>query len=59
MTQTTAAATTNTTNLVPTIILDALIGLLILHRRWRRATTLERTATSTSTPLVIGETGRP
>jgi RsiW-degrading membrane proteinase PrsW (M82 family) len=40
------------------LILDALIGLLILRRRWRRAAALERTATSISTPLVIGERGQ-
>jgi protease PrsW len=41
------------------LVLDAVLGLLILRRRWRRATALERPATSRSVPLVVGGTGQP
>lgn len=40
------------------LILDALIGLLILRHRWRRAAALGRTAASISTPPVIGGRGQ-
>jgi protease PrsW len=40
------------------LILDALIGLLVLRGRWRRATALDRPATPISLPLVIGERGQ-
>jgi RsiW-degrading membrane proteinase PrsW (M82 family) len=40
------------------LALDALVGLLILRGRWRRATTLERPAMPMRLPLVAGERGR-
>jgi RsiW-degrading membrane proteinase PrsW (M82 family) len=40
------------------LALDALVGLLVLRRRWRRATALDRPATSISLPLVVGERGQ-
>jgi RsiW-degrading membrane proteinase PrsW (M82 family) len=40
------------------LALDGFLGLLVLHRRWRRAAALDRPATSISIPLVIGERGQ-
>jgi RsiW-degrading membrane proteinase PrsW (M82 family) len=40
------------------LALDALLGLLLLRRRWRRATALDRPAPSTPVPLVIREGGQ-
>jgi protease PrsW len=40
------------------LILDALIGLLILRGRWRRATALDRSATPVALPLAIDERGQ-
>jgi hypothetical protein len=38
--------------------LDGLIGLLVLHHLWRKATTLDRPATPVALPLVTGERGQ-
>jgi RsiW-degrading membrane proteinase PrsW (M82 family) len=40
------------------LALDALVGLLVLRHRWRRATAMDRPATSISLPLVVGERGQ-
>jgi protease PrsW len=40
------------------LALDALLGLLLLRRRWRRATALDRPAPSIPVALVIGERGQ-
>jgi protease PrsW len=40
------------------LILDAMIGLLILRGRWRRATTPDRPATSIPLPSVTGDRAR-
>jgi RsiW-degrading membrane proteinase PrsW (M82 family) len=39
------------------LAVDALLGLLVLRARWRRATALERPATAGSALLVVGGTG--
>jgi RsiW-degrading membrane proteinase PrsW (M82 family) len=40
------------------LILDALMGLLILRGRWRRAAALDRSATPLALPLAIDERGQ-
>ncbi len=40
------------------LALDGLLGLLVLRHRWRRATAMDRPATSISLPLVVGERGQ-
>jgi RsiW-degrading membrane proteinase PrsW (M82 family) len=40
------------------LALDGLLGLLVLRRRWRRATALDRSATPITLPLASGERGQ-